>query len=276
MRGAGRGDLRGSWQGVAVRFEHAWKAAQGARSYQEDAADVQPDADAVIAVLADGMGGHAGGAVASELASTSFLRAYGAAEGDVRERLAESLDLANAAIATRADESPDLAGMGCTLIGAVFLPGRLEWISVGDSPLFLVREGAITRLNEDHSLSPEIDRLAELGFMSWEAARTDARRHILRSALTGTEIEMIDRPAAALGLEPGDVVILASDGIHTLPDTDIARIVIAAQSPDAAAEALLAAVEAADDPHQDNTTVVVVRVSPDPATPADADARPET
>src|SRR5262249_54575614 len=123
----------------------------------------------------------------------------------------------------------------------------------------------------DHSLSPEIDRLAELGLMSREAARSDARRHILRSALTGTEIEMIDCPAAPLGLEPGDVVILASDGIHTLPEADIARLVVAAKSPHAAAEALLAAVEAAGDPHQDNITVVVVRVLQNTAAPAGPD-----
>jgi protein phosphatase len=258
-----------------VRFEHATRADQGARSYQEDTADVQPDGDAVIAVLADGMGGHAGGAVASDLASNAFLRAFSAAEGDVHGRLKEALDAADAAIAAKADASPDLTGMGCTLVGASFLQGRLEWISVGDSPLFLVRQGVIKRLNEDHSLSPEIDKLAELGFMSWEAARVDSRRHILRSALTGTEIELIDCPDDPLELKPGDVVILASDGIHTIPDDDIKRVVLAAESPDAAAAALLKAVAAVGDPHQDNTTVVVVRVLPGPPAAAGSDVPPE-
>jgi protein phosphatase len=121
-----------------------------------------------------------------------------------------------------------------------------------------VRKGRIARLNEDHSLAPELDRLAEAGSISWEAARADPRRHVLRSALTGTEIEMIDRSAQPLALEPEDVVVLASDGIHTLPEADIARL--AAATPDAAAAALLAAVEAAGEVYQDNTTVVVVRV----------------
>jgi protein phosphatase len=251
---------------VAVSFEYATRAAQGARSYQEDTAAVRADADALTAVLADGMGGHAGGAVASGVASAAFLRAYHdwAAE-DVRVRLARSLDSANAAIAARAAGSPSLAGMGCTLIGAAFLSDRLEWISVGDSPLYLVRRGEIARLNADHSLAPEIDRLAEMGRIGWDDAKFDPRRHILRSALTGAEIDLIDRPREPLALEPGDVVVLASDGIHTLPETEIGRLAAGAQAVEAAAEALLAAVAAVDDPHQDNTTVVVVRVAADPA-----------
>jgi protein phosphatase len=150
--------------------------------------------------------------------------------------------------------------MGCTLIGAAFGAGRLDWVSVGDSPMYLVRRGEIVRLNEDHSLAPEIDKLAETGRISWDTARSDPRRHVLRSALTGTEIELVDRPETPLALEPGDVVILASDGIHTVPEEEIARIVGAAEAPDAVADALLAAVDAVGDPYQDNTTVVVVRV----------------
>jgi protein phosphatase len=242
-----------------VGFEHAIRASQGARNYQEDAAAVRQDGGGLIAVLADGMGGHAGGAVASELATVSFLEGYLAAEGDVEARLAEALGRANAAILGEAAARPALRGMGCTLVGVVFAVEGIDWISVGDSPLYLVRSGETMRLNEDHSLAPEIDRLAEIGRISWAAARADPSRHVLRSALTGTAIEMIDRPRVRLSLNPDDTVVLASDGIHAIPEADIARIATAAASPAAAAEALLAAVAAADDPHQDNTTVVVVR-----------------
>jgi protein phosphatase len=152
--------------------------------------------------------------------------------------------------------------MGCTLVGIVLEPGpdRIQWVSVGDSPLYLVRGGDIVRLNEDHSYAPEIDRLAETGALSREAARLHPHRHVLRSALTGLEPELIDRSAQPLSLEPGDIVVLASDGIHTLAEADIARLAAAAPTPTAAAEALISAVEAAGAPYQDNTTVVVVCV----------------
>jgi protein phosphatase len=245
-----------------VGFEHAIRASQGARSYQEDAAAVRPhEGGGLIAALADGMGGHAGGAVASGRATASFLDGYLTAEGDTRARLAEALGRANAAILGETLAQPALRGMGCTLIGVAFLTEGIEWISVGDSPLYLVRRGETRRLNEDHSLAPEIDRLAELGHISWADALADPSRHVLRSALTGTAIEMIDRPRAPLPLEPDDTVVLASDGIHSLDEADIARLVATAETSDAAAEALLAAVAAADNPHQDNTTVVVVRAA---------------
>jgi len=247
-----------------VGFEHATRAAKGARSYQEDAAEVREDAGELTAVLADGMGGHVGGAMASRLACMFFLQAFAMSSArDVRPRLGEALDVANEAIAQETDKDPSLTGMGCTLVGATFGPSGLEWVSVGDSPLFLVRKGEIVLLNEDHSLAPEIDKLAERGKISWDEARADPRRHVLRSALTGAEIDMVDRSQRPLALQPGDAVILASDGIHSISRADIARVVAGANTSDAAAEALLAAVEAAGDAYQDNTTVVVVRVPED-------------
>ena len=243
-----------------MRFEHATRASKGARSYQEDSADVREGSGALTVVLADGMGGHAGGALASGLACKFFLHAYATSSGEVPTRLAEALELANAAIAHETAEKPALSGMGCTLIGVAFGPEGVEWVSVGDSPLFLVRTGEIVLLNEDHSLAPEIDKLAAAGKISWAAARADPRRHFLRSALTGTEIDLIDRSHRPLALQPGDVVILSSDGIHTISHADIARVVATAGTPTRIAEDLLAAVEAVGDAYQDNTTVVVVQV----------------
>ena len=250
-----------------MAFEYASRASQGARSYQEDAAIVRaggqgPHAQALTAVLADGMGGHAGGALASSTACRVFLDSYLASAGDVPARLDDALRHANAAIGGCVDENPALDGMGCTLIGTVFGSAGVEWVSVGDSPLFLLRHGEIVVLNEDHSLAPEIDKLAAAGRMTWEDAKADPRRHFLRSALTGTDMDLIDRSHRPLALQPDDVVILASDGIHTLSEPDILSLVNEniARGPDAVATALLAAVEAGGDIYQDNTTVVVVRV----------------
>ena len=252
-----------------MAFEYASRASQGARSYQEDAAIVRaggadqgPQPQALTAVLADGMGGHAGGALASSTACKVFLDAYLASAGDVSARLDDALKRANAAIGECVEENPALDGMGCTLIGTVFGPAGVEWVSVGDSPLFLLRHGEIVLLNEDHSLAPEIDKLAAAGRMTWEDAKADPRRHFLRSALTGADMDLIDRSHRPLALEPGDVVILASDGIHTLSEPDILRVVEenVASGPEAVAGALLEAVEAGGDIYQDNTTVVVVRM----------------
>jgi protein phosphatase len=135
-------------------------------------------------------------------------------------------------------------------------------VSVGDSPLYLIRLGKIQLLNEDHSLAPELDKLAAAGKISRADARSDPRRHFLRSALTGTAPELVDRPHRPLRLEPNDVIVLASDGIGTLEMDEILATVEAHASagPTGMANALLRAVEAKGEIYQDNTTVVVVAV----------------
>ena len=257
-------------------FEHATRASKGARSYQEDSAAVSESAGVLTAVLADGMGGHAGGALASGLACKFFLHAFATSSGDVPARLTEALDLANAAIAHETAGNPALSGMGCTLIGAAFGPQGIEWVSVGDSPLYLYREGSVALVNEDHSLAPMLDMLAASGKITEEQAKSDPRRHMLRSAVTGEELDLVDLCKQPLPVETGDYVILASDGIHSLDGEEIARVIAAYANdgPQAVASALIRAVLAARDPFQDNTTVVAVRrvAGDDAAKPDPADA----
>ncbi len=263
-----------------LAFEHASRATKGARSYQEDTAlfwsgpdaAAQANGAAVLAVLADGMGGHAGGALASRMACESFVKAYAAQEGSNRERLVEGLSAANQAIADTVDTNPMLAGMGSTLVGVTFGADGIEWVSVGDSPLLLYRRGEIALLNEDHSLAPELDRLAAAGAITEEEAKRDPRRHMLRSAVTGDDIDLIDLSRRPLKMEPGDYIILASDGLQTLEPVEIERIV-AAYAEDGAvavANALIRAVEALKDPHQDNATVIAVRLVPHPVRETEA------
>jgi protein phosphatase len=260
-------------------FDHAARATKGARDYQEDASGFWPpeapgaeapevptsNATRLVAVLADGMGGHTGGALASRMVCDSFISAYAGRNGARHERLLEALRSANEAIASKVMANPILSGMGTTLIAAVFADVGVEWVSVGDSPLLLYRRGEIALLNEDHSLAPELDRLAAMGRMTVEEAKADPRRHMLRSAVTGDDLDLVDVSRKPLQLETGDYVILASDGLHTLETTEIQRIV-AAYAQDGAesvASALIRAVESVRDPYQDNTTVLAVRPLPD-------------
>src|SRR5690606_30112598 len=129
-------------------FEHASRATKGARNYQEDNAlfwsgfDVTKnaclsdatDGAAAVAVLADGMGGHTGGALASRMACERFIQAFLAATGSNRERLVAALSAANRAIAETVEADPMLSGMGSTLVGVTFAADGIEWVSVGDSP----------------------------------------------------------------------------------------------------------------------------------------------
>ena len=249
-------------------FQSACQASQGARRYQEDTALSWPEeasagegAEQLVAVLADGMGGHVGGALASRLVCETFIATVTTAGGASRERLAAGLHAANAAIADQIAVNPVLRGMGSTLVGTLFGQDGLEWVSVGDSPLYLYRNGEIALLNEDHSLAPVFDQLAAEGRLSLTEARNDPRRHLLRSAVTGEDLDLVDLSRQPLPLQAGDCVLLASDGVHTLEADEIARVVRAYldEGPRAVAEALVRTVEEARDPHQDNITVLVVK-----------------
>jgi protein phosphatase len=260
-----------------IVFDRASCSTKGARNYQEDSAMLWPGDDflssagsggasrELVAILADGMGGHAGGALASRTVCETFVDAFATTdETDTTTRLISALSAANDAIAEKVSENPALSGMGSTLVGVVFSKDGAQWVSVGDSPLMLYRRGEIALLNEDHSLAPELDRMAEAGHISIEEARRDPRRHMLRSAVTGDEIDLVDISRKPLAVEPGDYVILASDGLQTLEQSELERIVsaYAADGASAVAQALIRAVEAVRDPHQDNATVVAVRVVP--------------
>ncbi|MEZ5775281.1 MAG: protein phosphatase 2C domain-containing protein [Hyphomicrobiaceae bacterium] len=261
---------------MIARYQHATRAITGTRDRQEDAcAFAFPDARALyftasgrvtgtgelLAVLADGMGGHVAGAEASRTACATFIESYAQSEGLTRDRFEAALTAANAAIAERIAHDHNLEGMGSTLVAAAFGDEGLRWVSVGDSPLFLFRQRRLYQLNEDHSLAPVLDRLAAEGEIEAEAARRHPRRHFLRSALTGAEIELVDLRDRLLPLEPDDWVVLASDGIETLSHAEIADIADrhCRSDVDTLVSALIEAVERADDPRQDNTTIMAVR-----------------
>jgi serine/threonine protein phosphatase PrpC len=248
----------------------AWQAAsrksQGARPYQEDDCAIvrvrsSQNGEALLAVLADGMGGHAGGAVASDVATRSFIEAYRASSAETAERLQLALSTANESIAGRSDQEPNLQGMGCTLVGLMASDDRLDWISVGDSPLWLYSGGALRRLNEDHSMAPLLQVRVERGEMTASAAAVHPSRNALRSAVAGEDIPLVDLAFMPLQAQAGDVVLLASDGLCSLSDAEIVYILRRNRegSAEQMADALVSAVDSLGRPDQDNTTVVVLR-----------------
>jgi len=259
-------------------YSYAAHAITGARENQEDAcrfAEVDRQGTirlsahgggqrgaTLLAVLADGMGGHAGGAEASEAACAGFAAAFATSEGGLSARLAGALDAANRAILAALEGDRALAGMGSTLVAAAFTPEGMAWVSVGDSPLFLFRDQKLYQLNEDHSLAPVLDGLAARGEISREEAQAHPRRHFLRAALTGGLIELVDLRQTMLRLRAGDWVVLASDGVESLSHEELADAMAAAVrgTAEEMVAAVLAAVEAKGEAAQDNATVMGVRV----------------
>ena len=235
----------------------------GAREVQEDHCLFRTinRGGELLAVLADGMGGHACGEVASKIAVNTFDDIFNNYPADsVPTKLGAALQQANAELASSIKNSPALAGMGCTLVGIHIGDLGLQWISVGDSLLYLRRNGRITRLNADHSMAPVIEESLRKGVISSEEASSHPNRNALRSAVTGDSLSLIDTPKAPIPLCKGDVVVLASDGILTLTESEIASIAIAKPgvTADSIARNLISAVATKNKPRQDNTTIQVI------------------
>jgi protein phosphatase len=229
--------MAGGWRGEGGQH-------QGARPYQEDSWALSTLGDgSLLAVVADGMGGHAGGAIASKLAVEAFVHALEQGGG-----LADGLQDANSAVGKGAVGKPDLAGMGTTLVAAQVRGDEVRWISVGDSPLFLVSAGKLERLNADHSMAPQIDEMLKRGLLTKEEAANHPARHTLREAVMGESLTLIDKGSRRLGADAK--LLLCSDGVQTLSEKQIEA---GALKP---VGGLIEAVLAAGDEHQDNITVV--------------------
>ena len=234
----------------------------GARPYQEDyfryrAAPRSGGGSDALLVLADGMGGHAGGAEASETAVARFIERFGKIEGEPAACLREALRAANEAVGERAARTG--TDMGCTLVGCLVAGDDAHWISVGDSPLWLLDGGELRRLNADHSMRPLLEEAVAAGRMTRAELAADYRVHQLRSAVMGRRLDLVDQNPEPLRLRTGQQLILASDGIETLEEKKIAAVCAAREAPADAARALLDAVEKRRAPHQDNATVLVYR-----------------
>jgi PPM family protein phosphatase len=255
--------------GLLDERDFAGRQIQGVREVQEDSYGVVPRAEFgggpadLFLVVADGMGGHAAGEVASSLAVQTFAETFlESATACDAGRLWDCLEEANSRIARElATHGSAVEGMGTTLLAVLLRGHSARWLSVGDSPLYLMRDKHLQRLNRIHSKATELAEQVQAGQITEEQARTDPGRHTLLSALIGESIYDVDDPPP-VELMPGDVLIAATDGIETLTHEEIAAVATSLHAQDAAAlaDGLLLAVQSKQFPKQDNTTVVVVRL----------------
>ena len=214
---------------------------QGARPNQEDAAEwCEWQKGCFLMVLTDGLGGYEGGEFASRLVTAEFKEAFVASDTlNIRQRLLQALSVANQAVAQQKSDHPELKGMATTIVGASIVNKSIHWVSVGDSLLWLIRDGRIRRINELH-VHPG----------GWG----------MLDAVQGREFEHCDAPETAMALEDGDIIIAASDGVESCPEHEIAEIASGdVHTAAAIAEDILAAVNKRAKPYQDNASLVVYK-----------------
>ena len=192
------------------------------RGANEDRYALAPDLG--LFLVADGMGGHSAGQVASQLAAEAALEAVRALDGasvSLTEKLRQAVEIANRRIHNAAQSQRELAGMGTTLVSILATEDRVALAHVGDSRAYLVRRGRIRCLTDDHSLVGELLRRREI---DEAAAREHPHRHVLTRAVGVRRVVQPD--LAELTPVAGDLFLMCSDGLTThVEDAEIAEVV---------------------------------------------------
>ncbi|MDJ0952754.1 MAG: protein phosphatase 2C domain-containing protein [Acidimicrobiia bacterium] len=224
------------------------------RAGNEDSVHPKTDgsvAEPVVIAVADGMGGAVAGEVASRVAIEAAVAADPAADLTPGERVR----LGNEAVVRAVEDDYTLSGMGTTLTLGLFTPSGAAHIAhVGDSRMYLFRDGELRQLTRDHTLVAD---LVALGQITAEQAETHPRRNLVTRVIGAPDAEPDEFEVSLL---PGDRVVICSDGLNSmLRDAEIAACLEEAESPSEAAWSLVEAANAAGG--TDNTTVAVVDVS---------------
>ena len=242
------------------------------RKHNEDAYLV--DAERGLFVVADGMGGHAAGEVASRItvesiqefisstddateSSWPFGHTAGASTGG--NRLTAAVERANEKVMHAVSNRPELKGMGTTVVATLIDGDRATLVHVGDSRAYLYRDGELKRLTDDHSW---VQEQVNAGILSEDEAKSHPLKNVVTRALGGSphvSVDLIEVP-----LRPGDRFLLCSDGLTGMvPDEEIHEFFLSEPPPEAAVRHLVE--RANESGGVDNITVIVIDVFLDEA-----------
>jgi serine/threonine protein phosphatase PrpC len=213
-----------------------------------------------LMVVADGMGGHVGGQVASGLAVDAMREVFLNGEmDDPSEILLNGFSRGQQSILDAASRRPELRGMGTTCTAAIVHQGRLSYGHIGDSRLYLVRQGQASQVTEDHSL---VTRLLKSGAITPEQAAVHEDRNVLTAALGMLSEDIAaDFSQQPIALQPGDGILIASDGLHGLVNPDEMREAVEKEPPHQACRSLVELAKLRGGP--DNITVQIMRILPE-------------
>ncbi|HEX2954295.1 MAG TPA: protein phosphatase 2C domain-containing protein [Bacillota bacterium] len=239
----------------------------GSREEQQDAfgfSDLQNteaiEANGALAVLADGMGGLEKGSEASNLAVRTALAEYSVKPADepISNALQRVMHIANQAVYEMARQRERVGSIGTTMLMAVIFQGQLYYASAGDSRIYLYRNGRLWQLTTDHVYAYELARMVNNSQISQEEAEGHPDRNALTSYLGLASLTAIDQNLNPLSLQPGDKVMLCSDGLYNVLSAEKMEKALQMDAP-LAAETLIQKALTEGYHQQDNMTVAILQ-----------------
>ncbi|MFY9574983.1 MAG: Stp1/IreP family PP2C-type Ser/Thr phosphatase [Blastocatellia bacterium] len=211
----------------------------------------------VLVLVADGMGGHSGGEVASGMAIDVISRVYYQESGETQALLSRAFKQASREIYSVSEKDEGLKGMGTTCTALVLKNGAAHSAHVGDSRLYLVRDGQIYVMTEDHS---EVMEMVKRGLISLEEARHHPDKNVILRAIGSHEEVEVSTWDEPFPIREGDSFLLCSDGLYDLVEDDEIRRAVEKSDPQTACEGLVAL--AKERGGHDNISVGIVSLLP--------------
>ncbi len=214
----------------------------------------EPGSGTLLAIVADGMGGHNAGEIASgEAVGIIQKDVLGKTGEPLKDVLIKAVADANHEIYEMSIKKKKLSGMGTTITAAIVTEKNVTAVQVGDSRLYLIRKDEITQITKDHSL---VEMLVDSGSITKEEAKHHPQRNVITRAV-GTD-KNVEADVYEFQTEPEDIVLLCSDGlVNMVDDEKILSVIKCAASMEYAANALVAEAEIAGG--TDNITVIVIK-----------------
>jgi len=215
------------------------------------------DGDEYLFVVADGMGGHQAGDVASKLGTVTFVHRYGElreANTPIPEALRESISRANEEILEKATADLKKRGMGTTFSAVVLTDMKAHIVHVGDSRIYITRDNEIVRLTTDHTF---VEKMVEEGRLTQEEARDHPQKNILYMSL-GARQSFVPEVSESFNLKKGDILVLCSDGLNNMVTDAQIKEYVTNHPPQKAVEKLIKL--ANENGGIDNITLLVILV----------------
>ncbi len=226
----------------------------GQRREQQDCLGIAETEDGIFAVVADGMGGLVDGDKVSQSVVMTML-----SDANDNVTLPEMIAHANEEV-NRMLGADGLYKSGSTVIAIKATKSELQWISVGDSRIYLFRNGHIVQLNREHIYEAELLKKVVNGEMTMDAALKDPQRHRLTSFIGMGTLKYVDASLKAVTMQENDCVLLMSDGVfNTMSDDEITTMLKQHDDPQKAAWAIEERVLFYEKAHQDNFTAIILQ-----------------
>lgn len=236
----------------------------GTREYQQDSLYAQRLNDGAIGIVCDGMGGLTGGEIASKTALKTMLSFF-SSQKDMAVAIPEFMHRSavemDKAVHRLTDEKGKLLDAGTTAVAAIVQDGKLYWMSVGDSKLYLVRDNCLMTINREHNYKLQLDMQLENREISREYYDREIKRgEALISYIGMGNVQLVDVNQQAIPLKNGDKILICSDGLYKcLPETIILDVIKQnGNQVEQAVSVLMDSVKRSKKRHKDNTSVILM------------------